>query len=123
MPPQLKQHTDRTQQQRETANAATEMNLRNHAKNTLFQDRYLSKNTKKREKEIDRVLKTLSHAPHSSRSEMTSPQAKIYIGSGESTSTELSDKVMWEEMVSGLHQDNRLTREELRIVTIKGSPP
>ena len=56
----IRQRTNRTQQQRETASAATETNLKNHTFNTLFQDRNLSKKMKKREEEIDRVLKTLS---------------------------------------------------------------
>ena len=102
----IRQRTNRTQQQRETASAATETNLKNHTFNALFQDRNLPKNMKKREKQIDRILKALPHVPHSSRSETTSPQTKMYVGSGVSISTELSDEEMREEMGSGLHQDD-----------------
>ena len=47
----------------------------------------------------------------------------MYVGGGEYTSTELSDDEMWEEMGSSLQQDNRLTKEELRIATIEGFIP
>jgi hypothetical protein len=100
------QCTRRTQQQRETASAATEINLKNHTFNALFQDRNLPKKMKKREMKIDQILKDLPHVPHLSRSETTSPQTKMYVGSGVSISTELSDEEMREEMGSGLHQDD-----------------
>ena len=78
---------------------------------------------KKREMKIDQILKDLTHVPHSSRSETTSPQTKMHVGSGVSISTELSDEEMREEMGSGLIQDDLLTKEELRIATIEGAIP
>ena len=42
----LKQPTNRTQQQMETASAATETNLKNHTFDALFQDRNLPKKMK-----------------------------------------------------------------------------
>ena len=47
---QMKEHTNRTQQQRETSSAATEANLKNNTSNRLFQDRHLSKKMKIKEK-------------------------------------------------------------------------
>ena len=119
----MKKRVDRTQQQRETPSGATEANIKNHASNIIFQDRNLSKKIKIKEAEIDLILKTLLHVPHSSRSETTSPKTKMHACSGESTFTELSDKEIIEEMGSGLNQDNRLTKEELKIATIKGLIP
>ena len=78
---------------------------------------------KNKKDKIDRVLKTLLHVLHSSRLETTSPQTNIYVGSGVSISTELSDEEMREEMGSGLIQDDLLTKEELRIATIEGAIP
>ena len=69
----MKRRANQTHQQRETASAATEAHIRNHARNTLFQDRNLSKKMKIKEDEIGLFLKTLLHVPHSSRSEMMPP--------------------------------------------------
>ena len=106
-----KKRAEQTHQQRETASAATEANSRNHTNNRLFQDRNLSKKIKIKEAKIDLILKTRVHVPHFSRSELMSPQTNIYVGSGKSTSTELSDEEMLEEMGSGLIQDDQLTKE------------
>ena len=110
----MKKRANQTHQQRETASAATEANIRNHASNRLFQDRNLSKMIKIKEAEIDLFLKTLLHAPYSSRSETMSPQTKIYVGSGESTSTELSDEEIIEEMGSGLKKTTDSLRKSSR---------
>ena len=119
----MKEPINRTQQQRQTASASTEANLKNHASNRLCQDRHLSKKTKIEEAKIDLILKTLLHDPHSSRSETMSQQTIQYVGCGESTSTELGDDEMLEEMDSSLIQDDQLTKEELKRATIKGSIP
>ena len=70
---QMKRRANPLHQQRETSSATTEANVRNHARNTLFQDQHLSRKMKIKEDKIDWVLKTLLHVPHSSRSATTSP--------------------------------------------------
>ena len=72
-----------------------------------------------KEDKIDQFLKNLLHVPHYSRSETMSPQTKMYVGSGESTSIELSDEEMLEEMGTVPKQDDWLTKEELYAATIE----
>ena len=100
-----------------------ETNLKNNVSNRLLHERHLSKKMKIKEAEIYLILKILLHEPHSSRSETIFPQTIKYVGCGESTSTELSDEEMLEEMGSGLIQDDHLTKEELKRVTSEGSIP
>ena len=76
-----------------------------------------------KEAKTEELLKNYLHDLHSTYSETMEPKTTKYIGGGESISTELSDEEMRKEMGSDLNQDDRLTKEELRIATIEGAIP
>ena len=54
----MKKRADRSYQQRESASTVIEANTKNHASNSFFQDRNLSKKIKIKEAEIDLIMKT-----------------------------------------------------------------